>query len=74
MFFTSIIISVGGIVLTKPILRLIDLNETIMPDAVTFMIIFFRFDISIHVQWNQRHFMQSRGFQNTVFFLSDQPF
>lgn len=40
MFFTSLVVTIGGILLTKPIFRLIDLSPEIVPDATIFMYIF----------------------------------
>jgi len=40
MFFTSIVVSVAGMLLTGPIFRLIDLSPEIMPGATVFLRIF----------------------------------
>lgn len=40
MFFTSVIVSIGGILLSGTIFRMIDLDPAIMPDAMLFLNIF----------------------------------
>jgi len=40
MFFTSVVVSIGGILLSGPIFRMIDLSPEIIPDAKIFLNIF----------------------------------
>jgi putative MATE family efflux protein len=40
MFFTSLVVSIGGILLSRYIFRMIDLDPAIVPDAVLFLDIF----------------------------------